>query len=270
MLRTARAIRRKVKPLLPPVGHKILRTVWYTGVLKPMRAYYDWREAHGLVLSDTPPPYILTQYNIAEKGEYFKHGDDKVDLIERHLSELGLKLPAKPRIFDFGCGAAGVLGAFERRYPDAQLFGCDLKEDVLAWVKKYRPQFRVELTDPMPPLPADFTDFDLIFAISVWTHMPVGACEAWLAHMHERLKSGGVLFFTIVDPHTDLARKHGFEPATLTKKVEDNGGCWYDPGTDHTYIIQSWVESQIAGKYTLRYYGPGKGRAQWSVVLTKN
>lgn len=120
----------------------------------------------------------------------------------------------------------------------------------------------------MPPLPPEFDNFDLIYAISVWTHMPEPACAAWIHYLHERLRPGGILFFTLVEPSTDFVRRHGFEPASLAPKVSANGGCLHDSYVDMTYIQVEWIERQIEGKFALRYFGP-TDYVQWGAVLER-
>ena len=257
-----------MKPKLPPWAHKALRVAWYRLVLPPARAYSRLREIAGADYSAAPPGHILAQYSIDTPSAYTRIGDKKLAMVLHHLGELGIALPDDARILDFGCGAAGTLCAFHRRFPRATLFGCDLKPDIIDWIKRYRPALTVAANELAPPLPKAFTDFDLVYAISVWTHMPEAACASWIQHMHERIKPGGTLFFTVADPAT-MARKHGFDPKELSARVKGSGGCFFESGTDMTYIQQEWVEKQIAKRFSLRYFGPLKGHSQSVVVLER-
>ena len=55
-----------------------------------------------------------------------------------------------------------------------------------------------------PPLPFDDGFFDLIWAISVWTHLTDNALS-WLAEMHRILKPGGLLIATYMgEGHSEL------------------------------------------------------------------
>lgn len=263
------AARGRLTPYLPPFARRITRIAWYYLVLPPARASAALRERFGRDYSSAPPPHILAQYGITSPAVRVHRGEQKYAMIQQHLSDVGLSLPPNPRILDFGCGAVGTLSAFARHLPDAISFGCDLKADVVAWAKKYRPHLIVVRNEPSPPLPPEFTDFDLVYAISVWTHMPESACSDWLKHMHERIKPGGVLFFTIVEPSSEVPRKHGFDRQQLSIRVRESGGCLYDAGTDLTFIQRGWLENQIRGRFSLRYLGPAKGYSQWSVVLEK-
>lgn len=269
MLAALNATRKILKPNLPPWAHKALRVAWYRLALPPARLFVRARELLGTDYSVAPPGYILAQYGMNEPASFARTGEKKVAMIEHHLGELGLKIPADARILDFGTGSARALCAFHKHYPKATCYGCDLKADVIEWANRHRPELTVVKNEMQPPLRADLKDFDLVYALSVWTHMPEAACSAWLSHMHERMKPGGVLFLTIAEPSTAIALDHGFNPDTLAKRVRANGGCLYDPGTDMTYIQKEWVERQAKGKFSLRYFGPGHGHSQYAVVLER-
>lgn len=266
-LRTLQVIRDTMKPVLPSGGHQALRTMFYGSVLPAMRTYDAIAERMGKDFSQAPPPSILAQYGMASADAYTRIAGKEARTILHHLKEAGIALPETPRILDFGCGAAGPLSALHDLLPGSQAYGCDLKDDVLAWVRKYRPSLTVRTTAPQPPLPADYKDFDLIVSVSVWTHMPPGACQAWLDHMHERLKPGGAFVLTVISPDRPLVRRHGFDPATLPKIVRDAGGCFYDAGKDMSYIDRQWFEEQPL--FELHYYGEPKEIGQQIVVLTK-
>ena len=269
MLTTVNAARRRLKPILPPFGHKLLRVAWYGAVLPPIRALSSLRERTGASYTDAPPGHILAQYSLNDAAQYRRVGEKKFAMISGKLRDEGITVPKDARILDFGCGAAGTLDAFSRHLPKAEPYGCDLKADVTGWVKKYRPRLTVTKTKPAPPLPADYKDFDLVYAISVWTHMPETACSEWLEHMHSRIKKGGILFMTVAEPSTDFARRHGFDPKELAERTRKNGGCLYDAGTDMSYIQREWVEREIKGRFKLRYFGPVDGHVQYAVILER-
>lgn len=249
--------------------HKLLRVMWYSLVLPPVRFVSRIAERFGANYAIAPPAHILAQYGMNDAAQYVRVGQKKRTMIQHHLSEQGLAISHNARILDFGCGAAGTLCAFHEHFPDASCFGCDLKDDVVDWVRRYRPELTVARTKPFPPLPDDFDSFDLVYGISVWTHMPERACSEWLRHMHRRIRRGGILFFTIAEPSTLLARNHGFDPNHLADKVRESGGCLYDSGTDMTYIQRDWLENEIKRLFRLLYFGPAKGHSQWAAVLER-
>lgn len=268
MLRTLQAIRDTAKPVLPSRAHKALRSVFYGSVLPAMRAYASVREHLGTDYSQAPPPPILAQYNMASAAEYRRVGGKQARSVIDALHRAGVTLPEAPRILDFGCGTCRALLAMLEHYPRAEAFGCDLKGDVLSWVKRYHPELTVRPTSAAPPLPEDYTGFDLVYAFSVWTHMPAEACQGWLDHLHTRLNPGGVVVLTVIPPDDPMVRRHGFDPATFPATVRQAGGCFYDAGKDMSYIDRKWLEGQPL--FDLRHFGPPSEVNQQIAVLVKH
>lgn len=262
-------LRARVKPVLPPWAHKLLRMAWHHVALPPLRLASQVRELAGADRSGAPPTHLLAQYAYASAEEFLPDGDVRYEMIRRLLSEQAVSLPQATRILDFGCGLAAALLAFQRHLPKATCHGCDVRQDPVGWLARHHGELKVVRNAPLPPLPDDFSNFDLVYAISVWTHMPAVACSAWIAHMHSRLNMGGCLLFTFVEPSTDLVRRHGFDPATLPDRVRANGGCLFDSGTEMTYIQKEWIERQAEGKFKLRYVGPTE-YVQWGALLQRN
>ena len=262
------ALRLRLKPILPPWAHKALRFAWHRVALPPLRLASRAREAAG-GRSAGPPAHLLAQYALVSADQFVPDGEGKHGLVRQLLGDHGVALPAAPRILDFGCGLGSTLAAFKRHLPAASCYGCDIRNDPIRWLVRGHGELKVARTGLLPPLPEDFTGFDLVYAISVWTHMPAAACAAWIAHLHDRLKPGGVLLFTFVEPSTDFVRRHGFDPATLPAKVRDSSGCLFDPGTEMTYMQTDWIERQATGKFEVRYAGPSD-YLQWAALLQRS
>lgn len=267
-LTALRRFRSWLKPISPPWLHRALRLAWYAVVLPPLRLASRISAKGGEGGSSAVPSFLLAQYDLASEEEFRSDGEDKAAVVCGLLERFRLPLPKSPRILDFGCGLGSALLALRERFPVSACFACDLKEDAVAFLRRNYPEVIAETNRPMPPLPEAFAELDLVFAISVWTHMPEAACESWIAHMHDRLKPGGILLFTFAEPSTDLVRRHGFDPATLPAKVTANGGCLHDRGTDMTYIDTQWIERQARGRFEPVHVGP-TGYIQWGAVLRR-
>jgi ubiquinone/menaquinone biosynthesis C-methylase UbiE len=104
------------------------------------------------------------------------------------------------RVLDFGCGSGRLLRQFNDEARMAEFHGTDIDEEMIAWV-------RAQLCPPMagagvnaaqPPL--DFPDdqFDLVIALSVFTHIAVGWSD-WLLELRRVLRPGGLLIATFLD-----------------------------------------------------------------------
>jgi SAM-dependent methyltransferase len=104
------------------------------------------------------------------------------------------------RVLDFGCGAGRVLHEFLPEASRGEFWGCDLHEPTIAWLERnLSPPLRFYVNDPRPALPHPDGYFDLVYAISVFSHITHEWSE-WLLELHRILKPDGLLVATFVGP----------------------------------------------------------------------
>lgn len=104
------------------------------------------------------------------------------------------------RVLDFGCGAGRVLRQFLDEAAVADMRGCDIDSASIQWLEEnLAPPFTVIRNDEEPPLPWPDRSFDLIWALSVFTHI-TDRWSAWLLELHRLLDDGGLLFATFLGP----------------------------------------------------------------------
>jgi len=104
------------------------------------------------------------------------------------------------RVLDFGCGAGRVLRQFLDEAAVADMRGCDIDSASIQWLEEnLDPPFTVVRNDEEPPLPWPNDSFDLIWALSVFTHI-TERWSAWLLELHRLLDDGGLLFATFLGP----------------------------------------------------------------------
>jgi SAM-dependent methyltransferase len=102
-------------------------------------------------------------------------------------------------VLDFGCGAGRVLRQFLPEAESARFWGCDLHGPTIRWLhENLTPPFRFYKSKGLP-LPHSDRSFDLVYAISVFTHI-THDWSAWLLELHRILKPGGLLLATFIGP----------------------------------------------------------------------
>lgn len=102
------------------------------------------------------------------------------------------------RVLDFGCGAGRVLRQFLDLADTAELCGCDIDPACVAWLEDHlSPPVQVVLSHESPPLPWADGHFDLIYAISVFSHL-ADTWSAWLVELHRLLAPGGLFVATVM------------------------------------------------------------------------
>jgi SAM-dependent methyltransferase len=96
------------------------------------------------------------------------------------------------RVLDFGCGSARVLRHFLGEAQHAELWGCDIDQPSIDWVRaNLSPPVRCFQNTSVPPLPLEDGYFDLIWATSVFTH--IDRWSTWLVELHRILAPEGIL-----------------------------------------------------------------------------
>ena len=97
------------------------------------------------------------------------------------------------RVLDFGCGSARVLRHFADEAERGVFWGCDIDQASIEWDESHlTPPFRFFRNGLAPPLSLPARSLDLIWAMSVFTHI-ADLWSDWLLEMHRLLADGGVL-----------------------------------------------------------------------------
>jgi SAM-dependent methyltransferase len=106
------------------------------------------------------------------------------------------------RILDFGCGAGRTLRHFMSEAETAEVWGVDIDAVSIDLLQEtVCPPLRVMRSDYMPPLALESGSFDLIWSISVFTHLTVNSIP-WLLELHRLLKPDGLLIATYMGQWT--------------------------------------------------------------------
>ncbi len=133
----------------------------------------------------------------AEPMEYYQ------EIGRRTRSEIIDRLPpdwsfAGKRILDFGCGAGRTLRHFAGETIESEVWGCDIDRPSIRWVNEHlSPPFQVFLNEPEPPINQANSSFDLIWGISVFTHL-TDSWSRWLVELHRILSTNGLLYLTFM------------------------------------------------------------------------
>jgi SAM-dependent methyltransferase len=95
-------------------------------------------------------------------------------------------------ILDFGCGCGRVL-RYWRHLPDTGVFGTDYNAKLVAWSAHNLPFSRVAVNNLEPQLDYDSGKFDLVYALSVFTHLTKDLQAPWVRELARIAKPGGRL-----------------------------------------------------------------------------
>jgi len=146
-----------------------------------------------------PPPRHL---QIRVTGKYYpnfiEHGETLLNYLSTSLSHVGKDLTSFGTVLEFGCGCARVLRAMHyRAAPLQKLYGTDIDAEAIEWCRMNYPKVAEFSVNPVePPMAYADATFDLVYSVSVFTHLPEDMQYSWLKELQRITKPGGYLLLT--------------------------------------------------------------------------
>lgn len=172
--------------------------------------FWLWANNHGLRESDelrallppVPPGRLMvTVSGSDELSAYLNVGALSFTAIQDILRAQGRDPYAYRDILDFGCGCGRTLRFFQPYAAHARLQGTDVDRDAIAWCQSQLEFARFSANGPRPPTEFAATQFDLIYSISVFTHLSEENHLSWVQEMRRLCKPDGALVVSIHGPH---------------------------------------------------------------------
>jgi SAM-dependent methyltransferase len=213
-------LRAAVRSVLPPRTRRALRIALRELPNRLRDALPDFldRMRGGAAL---PPPGLRMRVGIDSSR---KHFDDigraaAVDILAI-LDRSGVDRRTLGPWLDYGCGCGRVARHLHAR--GVEVWGVDIDGDAIRWCQEHLSRERFFTVAPTPPTQLSDGSFDLIYSVSVFTHLDEAAQFAWLAELRRLLRPGGVLVASTHSPELvynrpDMAlaqheqlRDHGF------------------------------------------------------------
>ena len=145
-----------------------------------------------------PPPELGARVFSVPIGDYERAYDELGAQTMRKIVEL---VPDDfewdgAKVLDFGSGPGRTLRHFMPMADKTELWGADIHEPSIDWMRdNLSPQINAWQSAHMPPLGLEHGTFDLIYSVSVFTHLADGSLP-WLLELHRLLKPGGIMIAT--------------------------------------------------------------------------
>jgi SAM-dependent methyltransferase len=155
----------------------------------------EFRKSHPTYI--VPPDHFLYETYRLDYKAYFEN----IHLIAREIVQItspymDYKKPGLS-ILDWGCGVGGnIKGIKEIVASSAHLFGCDVNCQMIEWNKNNLPAIDFSCINSLPPTNYSNWNFDLIFGISIFTHLSRESHFLWINELHRILNKNGILLLT--------------------------------------------------------------------------
>jgi SAM-dependent methyltransferase len=191
-VRLERFVPAALKPAARSLYHAAFR-VW-------LRAEWWLRDRFERRPPGLPVPPAVMRFRVGEDSRldaFLEVGRLTAQNLEAVLAQAGFDLSPGRAVLDFGCGCGRTLRWLIGRFPEVHWRGADVDAEAIAWCQAHMPGAAFVSGQPLPPLPFEGASFDLIYAISVFTHLNEDFQRAWIVELERMLKPGGMLLLSV-------------------------------------------------------------------------
>jgi SAM-dependent methyltransferase len=168
----------------------------------------------------------------SEDVDWFLHaGAEGAACLREVLEKNGILFDDLGAVLDFGCGVGRVLRHLAEG-TGPELHGTDWNPEMIVWCVLNLPVARFHVNNRNGPLGFESATFDLVYALSVFTHLAEPSQMSWIAELRRVLKPGGHLLLTTHGEHyvpqlaeRDQQRFRTGRLVVLGPRYEGSNGC---------------------------------------------
>ena len=137
------------------------------------------------------------------------------------------------RGLDFGCSSGRLVRVLAAAWPEVEWHGVDPNTEAVQWAAAHLEGVSFAPSPQEPPLPYDDASFQLVAAISIWSHFSEAAARRWLEEMARIIAPGGKLVLTTHGPQSvAFYAANGERPPEQLAEIRQalyRDGYWYFP-----------------------------------------
>ena len=176
---------------------------------------------------------------------------------------------AGKRVLDFGCGSGKVMRHFLPEAEDCELWGCDIDDRSIDWINaELSPPLHAFANAEAPPLEHPPSSFDLIWAVSVFTHL-TDHWAGWLAELHRVLRPGGLAIISFLGGAMYEVWTHEqWEPDRIGMTVLDYGQGW-ERGGPTVFHSPWWLREHWGRAFEIVQMREGSAPREHGLVLLR-
>lgn len=218
--------------------------------------------AEGTGLTQIQPARLRYRVHGTPKlGSFIEVGRATSGTIESALEKHGHPIGLMKNVLDFGCGCGRTLMWYKEKAGTTSFYGTDIDSEAIAWCKDNIGFAEFGVNGALPPLGYASSMFDLVYAISVFTHLDEDYQFKWLDELARVTRPGGMVLVTVhgVRTHSGLPpsrqaelKNKGFLYITtnVTKSIFP---AWYQTA----YHTEEYVRDRFSKHFNVVEYAPG-------------
>jgi len=260
-----------VKKVLPALALPLLRPVYHCAFRAWVRVWcgcvglWDPLAARRSGIPALPPAAL--RYRVGQSpyvSTFLTVGRMAAENLRAALVRAGRPLETFDSILDFGCGCGRTLVWLARGNSSHRFYGTDVDGAAIAWCRANQKFAEFHRNAPLPPLPYGDGKFDLVYAISVFTHLDEDLQSRWFAELRRVVRSGGLLILSVhgqavwrelCDADRSQLEQRGF-------LFQRSGKCRgiFPPWYQTSFHAEGYIREQLGGHFRiLEYLAEGMG-----------
>ena len=239
-------IRRRIKSMIRPIFFRLYRTA-----IRSQCWYWDRTNTDHYV-NGLPVPPAMLRFRVGETASvetFFAVGNNTARIIQAALETTGKPIENLNSILDFGCGCGRTLMWLAKSIPGKEFYGTDVDGSSIRWCRTNLPFATFSNNAPLPPTAYQDATFDLVYAVSVLTHLNEDYQLTWLAELHRILKPGGRLLLSVHGKHC----WHGLSQDDL-QILEERGFLFKTSSKLHGLLPDWYHTAYHSREYVMRRF----------------
>jgi SAM-dependent methyltransferase len=148
---------------------------------------------------DVPIPSAALRFMVigeSDPDRFLHSGKRGAQLVADLVARQGKGLDEVGKVLDLGCGCGRVIRHL-RRCGAEELHSCDCNAKAIAWCQRFLDFATFHVNHLEPPLPYPDGMFGLIYAYSIFTHLPERLQIRWIDEIRRVLAPGGYFLLTV-------------------------------------------------------------------------
>jgi ubiquinone/menaquinone biosynthesis C-methylase UbiE len=202
-------------------------------------AYVVAAKATGLIDYPVPPNSNMRRTSSSWITHYYQSGINTGLPIATACRLHRLDLRPGTRVLDFGAGVGRQVRFFSKEFPGLKLFACDVEKSHIDWLTNAYPSVECHQSNYLPPLKFGDASLDLIYSVSIFSHITKEHASLWLNEFARIVRPGGMACLTTL----------GLTANRIAGSKEERSAALRDFGhhhEDYTFITEAKRRSASA------------------------
>lgn len=220
------------------------------------------------VADQLPPRRLRARTGVPEARAFVESGREAARELESALAAAGRSFDEIESVLDFGSGPGRVLPHVAALATRARCTGCDVNRPAIEWARVHRPALGWEVSRFRPPLPFDDGSFDLVYSISVFSHIDEELQDRWLEELARVVRPGGTVLLSVHGRHAfDQFRTGQATTRWSAGSAFSRGPLQAGEFTFVPYRRSAWIRNElpgVEGEFGLAFHDERYVQERWS------